>query len=273
MVLFPNCKINIGLNITSKRNDGFHNLETIFYPVQWTDVLEVIGAPETASTCLHISGITIAGDATDNICIKAYQLLKKDFPQLPQIDIFLYKAIPTGAGLGGGSADGAFMLRLLNEKYNLALTEAQLIAYGLQLGSDCPFFILNKPCFAAGRGEELVPVRLNLSGYTIVLVNPGLHVNTGWAYSGITPSVPVKSVKEIIQQPIETWKHEIKNDFEVPVFREYPEIGAVKQKLYENGAVYAAMSGSGSTVYGIFLSTSVPGLSWPAYYMHKIISV
>lgn len=269
MVVFPNCKINIGLNIVSKRSDGFHNIETFFYPVPWVDILEVTSRSNDALPLLYLSGIDIQGSQSENICLKAYNLLKPDFPQLPMVDIHLHKAIPAGAGLGGGSADGAFMLKLLNDKYNLGLTEAQLIKYGLQVGSDCPFFILNKPCFATGRGEELMPVKLNLSGYTIILVNPGIHVNTGWAFSNIVPEVPVKSIKDIIQQPVETWKQEMKNDFEIPVFRAHPEINGIKQKLYESGAVYASMSGSGSTVYGIFQTQSLPDLDWPAHYIYK----
>ncbi len=270
MVIFPNCKINIGLNIRSKRSDGFHNIETVFYPIPWTDILEVINTNDSSSA-LHVSGLHFEGKESDNICLKAYHLLKHDFPQLPPVDIYLHKTIPAGAGLGGGSADGAFMLRLLNSKFNLALTENQLTEYSLQLGSDCPFFILNKPCFATGRGEEMMPVHVPLSGYVILLVNPGIHVNTGWAFSKIAPAIPVKSIKDIIQQPIETWKDEMKNDFEQPVFIEFSEISRIKQRLYEHGAVYASMSGTGSTVYGFFAAHNIPELSWPEHYMNKTI--
>lgn len=270
MVVFPNCKINIGLNITGRRSDGFHDLETVFYPVQWMDVLEVIHKNDLPPS-IHLSGIEVQGNEDDNICIKAYRLLKQDFPQLPAIDIYLHKAIPTGAGLGGGSADGAFMLKVLNDKFNLRLTEAALIGYALQLGSDCPFFILNKPCFAEGRGEKMIPVASDLSAYAMVFVNPGIHINTGWAFSNITPAVPARSIKDIIQQPVETWKQEMKNDFEAPVFGAYPEIAAIKQKLYDNSAVYASMSGTGSTVYGIFAANAKTEIDWPAHYTHKIV--
>ena len=272
MVVFPNCKINIGLNITAKRNDGFHNIETVFYPIPWMDVLEVTGT-DNLSPALHSSGVIIEGNEADNICIKAYHLLKQDFRQMPAVDIYLHKTIPAGAGLGGGSADGAFMLKLLNNKFKLALTEESLIRYALQLGSDCPFFILNKPCFATGRGEHMLPVTVNLTGYTIVLINPGIHVNTGGAFAKITPAVPAKSIKDIIQQPLETWKNEMKNDFEIPVFRAHKEIAAIKQALYDNGAVYASMSGSGSTVYGIFLSGNIPAMHWPAQYICRSMAL
>lgn len=270
MVLFPNCKINIGLNITSKRSDGFHNLETVFYPVQWTDVLEITSSQSAVSPAIHLSGLDIQGNPAENICLKAYDLLKKDFPQLPSVDIYLHKTIPSGAGLGGGSADGAFTLKLLNAKFNLGLTEKQLIEYSLHLGSDCPFFIYNKPCFAGGRGEEIQPVSLDLSAYTIMLVNPGIHVNTGWAFSNIRPLQPVKSIRYIIEQPPATWKHEMINDFEAPVFAKYPEIAVIKQKMYEQGAVYASMSGSGSTVYGIFASDALAPIEWPKHYMQQL---
>lgn len=251
MIVFPNCKINLGLHILSKRQDGFHNLETVFYPVALKDALEVLPSLGSAIEFTG-SGLTVDGNETDNICIKAYHLLKRDFPQLPFIKMHLHKAIPMGAGLGGGSADGAFTLQLLNKKYSLGLSLQQLIDYALQLGSDCPFFIINKPCYATGRGELLEGIDIQLAGYKIVIVNPGIHVNTGWAFSQITPAEPPKNIKAIITQPIATWKAELINDFENPVFEKYPAIKKIKEELYSKGAVYAAMSGSGSTVYGIF---------------------
>jgi 4-diphosphocytidyl-2-C-methyl-D-erythritol kinase len=251
MIVFPNCKINLGLHILSKRQDGFHNLETVFYPIALKDALEII--PSLGSVIEFTgSGLTVDGEEADNICIKAYQLLKRDFPQLPFIKMHLHKAIPMGAGLGGGSADGAFTLQLLNKKFNLGLSVQQLIDYALQLGSDCPFFIINKPCYATGRGELLEGIDITLAGYKIVIVNPGIHVNTGWAFSQINPAEPNKKIKAIIAQPITTWKAELINDFETPVFEKYPAIKNIKEDLYNKGAVYAAMSGSGSTVYGIF---------------------
>lgn len=253
LVSFPNCKINLGLNIIAKRADGFHDLETIFYPVAIKDVLEIVQQQqETSDVEYAFTGLSIDGDTGNNLCIKAYHLLKKDFPQLPSIKMHLHKTIPMGAGLGGGSADGAFTLKLLNEKFQLSLSNDQLMSYALQLGSDCPFFILNQTCFAEGRGEKLQPIDLDLSAYRFIVINPGIHINTGWAFSQIEPKQPAKPVKEIISQPFDTWKTALVNDFEAPVFKEHPEIKAIKENFYAQGAVYASMSGTGSTVFGIF---------------------
>ena len=274
MVTFPNCKINLGLHIISKRPDNYHELETVFYPLPFTDVLEVVSKepgdespgpkvgsrePEAASSIYDeeglqfmLSGLNPEGEPANNLCIKAWHLLKRDYPQLPAIQLYLHKAIPAGAGLGGGSADGAFLLKLLNEKFHLQIPEEQLLAYALQLGSDCPFFIKNTPCLATGRGELLEPVHLNLSNYSFVLVHPGIHIPTVTAFAQLTPAPPVKPLTEIIKQPVNTWKDELKNDFEVPAGNQYPELKSIKEKLYAAGAVYASMSGSGSSFYGIF---------------------
>ena len=254
MIVFPNCKINLGLHILGKREDGFHNLETVFYPVPFKDALELIPATNTDIEFTG-TGLAVDGNAADNLCVKAYHLLKKDFREIPAVKIHLHKAIPLGAGLGGGSADAAFMLKLLNEKFKLKLSTDQLINYAQQLGSDCPFYIINKPCFATGRGEMLEEITVDLSAYKMVLINPGIHINTSWAFTNITPDLPVKSIKEIIQQPISSWKDELKNDFETAVFTAHPAIKEIKEKLYSQGAIYAAMSGSGSTVFGFFNST------------------
>lgn len=269
MVVFPNCKINLGLHIVSRRNDGFHDLETVFYPVGWYDALELIHSGNTPEYSASFSGIPIPGSATDNICYKAWALLKKDFPDLPAVEMHLHKNIPAGAGLGGGSADGAFMLHLLNRKFNLQINEEELVRYSLQLGSDCPFFIINKPCYATGRGERLSPIVLDLSAYDIIIVNPGVHINTGWAFSQLTPAVPGISIAAIIQQPVETWKTTLANDFEEPVFNTYPAIKKLKALLYEHGAVYASMTGSGSTVFGLFRKNLRPHLSFPENYLQK----
>lgn len=254
MIVFPNCKINLGLHILGQREDGFHNLETVFYPVPFKDALELIPSTNTEIEFTG-TGLAVDGNAADNLCVKAYHLLKKDFPEIPAVKIHLHKAIPLGAGLGGGSADAAFMLKLLNEKFKLNLSTAQLISYALHLGSDCPFYIINKPCFATGRGEALEEITVDLSAYKMVLINPGIHINTGWAFTNITPALPVKSIKKIIQQPVDTWKDELKNDFEDAVFTAHPAIKVIKETLYAQGAIYAAMSGSGSTIFGIFNST------------------
>lgn len=271
MLSFPNCKINLGLNIINKRADGYHNLETVFLPVPLQDALEILPAHNSdKAVTFACTGLPVAGDEANNLCIKAYQLLKSDFPQLPPVNMHLHKAIPMGAGLGGGSADGAFTLLLLNNKFKLGLSEADLIRYALQLGSDCPFFIINQPCYAEGRGEKLERVSLDLKGYILVLVNPGVHISTGWAFSHITPKKPVKNIKTIISQPIETWRDELVNDFEAPVIATHPALQAIKDTLYAAGAVYAAMSGSGSTFYGLFADTpSFTANPFPSHYLMK----
>lgn len=269
MIVFPNCKINLGLQVLGKRTDGYHNIETVFYPLPFHDVLEVIQAYGTTKNYeLFLSGNKIDGDAESNLCVKAYQLLKKDFPQLSTIKIYLHKVIPAGAGLGGGSANGAFMLMLLNDKFNLKISQEQLLNYALQLGSDCPFFIINKPCFAQQRGEVLKPVQLSLSGYKLLLINPGIHINTGWAFTQI--SFSKSDIKNHISLPVEQWKNHLINDFEKPVFEHHPAIKNIKDQLYTSGALYASMSGSGSTVYGIFAGNISINLKlFPAHYFIK----
>ena len=268
MILFPNCKINLGLNIVKKRDDGYHDIETVFFPVHLKDSLEII---EKEKFEFSTSGFSIEGEQDKNLCIKAYDLLKKDFPQLPAVQMHLHKAIPMGAGLGGGSADGAFTLKLLNKKFDLSLSEKHLINYSLKLGSDCPFFILNKPCFATSRGEILERTKLDLSAYKFLVVKPPIHISTAWAFSTIKPNQPVKSIKQIIQQSISTWKAELINDFEKPVFTKYPEIKNIKDKLYDAGAIYASMSGSGSAVYGIFKKENNISISFANNYFVKTL--
>lgn len=248
MIVFPNAKINIGLNVVSKRTDGYHNLETIFYPLKLADALEIADSDETG---LSFSGIPIDGSSEDNLILKAYRLLKKDY-HLPPVKFHLHKIIPFGAGLGGGSSDAAFTLKMLNEYFNLALSTEILENYASQIGADCPFFIQNKPVFATGIGNRFQSLEFDLSAYEIVVLKPGIAVNTADAYRNITPRIPEKSLTELIKLPIETWKATIKNDFEKNVFSKYPEIAQLKEVLYELGAVYASMSGSGSAVFGIF---------------------
>ena len=267
MVVFPNCKINIGLYITGKRPDGYHDLATVFFPLPLKEVLEIIATDKPGGVVEFTStGLPVSGEADDNLCVKAYHLLRKDFPAIPSILMHLHKAIPMGAGLGGGSADAAFTLQLINDKFNLGLDEQALQEYALQLGSDCPFFIQNKPCFATGRGELLQPIDLDLSAYHFLLVNPGIHVSTAEAFSKISVSQKGDELKKHITQPVETWQQHISNDFEGPVVELYPEIAAIKQQLYDAGAVYASMSGSGSSVYGIFKAETRPQLNFPAHY-------
>lgn len=272
MIVFPNCKINLGLHILRKREDGYHDLQTVFYPVPLTDALESIPHPLGIDVQLSLSGTSIDAAPADNICVKAYYLLKNDFPQLPPVKLHLHKVIPTGAGLGGGSADAAFTLQLLAKQFNLPVTGQQLCDYAATLGSDCPFFIKNKPCFASGRGEVLEEIGLDLSAYRIVLINPGIHVPTGWAFSQLTPTDNRTSLKDQVTQPIETWKENLTNDFEAPIIATYPEIGALKKLMYEEGAVYAAMSGSGSTVYGLFLKELSFTPYLPTHYFYKEIN-
>jgi 4-diphosphocytidyl-2-C-methyl-D-erythritol kinase len=249
MVIFPNCKINLGLNILQKREDGYHDIETVFFPLPFTDALEIITSQNT--TQFKNTGIS-AGENESNLCLKAYRLLKKDYPQLPEIDMHLHKAIPAGAGLGGGSADAAFTLRLLNKKYELNISEAKLSGNALQIGSDCPFFLSNKPCLATGRGENMEEINLSLSAYKILLVNPRIHINTKEIFQQIKPAFPPKKIKAIIQQPVDTWKKELTNDFEKVVFVLHPEMEKIKENLYQHKAIYASMTGTGSTVFGIF---------------------
>lgn len=248
MLAFANAKINLGLNIIEKRPDGYHNLETVFYPVKLYDVVEITDAKE--SSCV-VRGIDVPGAAGDNICRKAYDLLKNDF-DLPPQGITLLKNIPVGAGLGGGSADAAFLIKLLNDKFTLGLSAAEMEAYALQLGADCPFFIKNEPVFASGIGDVFSPIDLSLSAFFLVLVKPAVHVATAEAYRGIIPVQPERSLKDLIHLPVQEWKLALKNDFEGPVFSRYPEIEAVKCSLYHEGAIFAAMSGSGSAVFAIF---------------------
>ena len=253
MITFPNAKINLGLNIVEKRPDGYHNLETIFYPINLQDALEVTRRENNDKEyTLHISGALLEGEPEDNLVVKAYKLLKKDYPGLLPVDIHMYKHIPAGAGLGGGSSDAACMIKLLNDKFSLGLSTERMEEYAVKLGADCSFFIRNKPVFATGIGNLFEPVELSLKGYHIILIKPDIFVSTRDAFAEIKPVRPAVSLKEIVKQPMETWKHSMKNDFEDSVFKKFPEIAAIKDELYDLGAVYAAMSGSGSSVYGIF---------------------
>lgn len=251
MICFPNAKINLGLNITEKRADGFHNIETVFYPVAWSEALEVVESNQTNDFNLHLSGIPISGNLEDNLLYKAYHLVKQHH-HVPGIEVYLHKALPMGAGLGGGSADAAFFINLLNEQFQLNLTEELRVSIARQLGSDCAFFIKNKPVFAIEKGDVFHDIMIDLSRYFIALVYPNVHSNTMEAYSLVKPSKPQKSITQILQQPIETWKEELTNDFELSIFSKYPIVKEVKQSLYDCGAVYACMSGSGSAVFGIF---------------------
>ena len=256
MITFPLAKINLGLNVVERRPDGYHNLQTVFMPVPLTDALEVhemdAAFPSEVDCDLKVTNIAVEGDEQRNLVVRAYNMLKSEFPQMPRVHAHLRKDIPTQAGMGGGSSDCAAMLLLLNRMFSLGLTQQQLIDRAAQLGADCPIFILNRPAYAEGIGEKLTPIELSLQDYYLAIVRPNIPVPTKEAFSRITPHMPAKNCLDIVRQPIDTWRHELVNDFEESVFALHPEIGAVKQRLYDLGAVYAAMSGSGSALFGIF---------------------
>ena len=251
MIVFPNAKINLGLNIVEKRADGYHNIETVFYPIGLCDVLEVEPSETCTDYSFSSSGIPLDGDPEDNLIVKAYHLLRSGY-QFPPIDISLVKQIPFGAGLGGGSADAAFMLKSINELFKLKITPSRLEKIAAKLGADCPVFIRNRPVFASGIGNVFNSIDLSLKGYFLLLVKPDIHVSTPEAYSLVVPEKPETSLLELINLPVSKWKNTIKNDFEKSVFARYPAINKIKNDLYEMGAVYASMSGSGSSVFGIF---------------------
>ena len=255
MVIFPNAKINIGLNIIERRADGYHNLETIFYPVKINDVLEIIESDELS---FESSGLDIPGKMEDNLCVKAWHLLRRHH-KIPPVKIHLHKNIPIGAGLGGGSADAAFFIKLMNQNFSLNLSIEEMQDYARILGADCAFFIESKPVFAFDKGDEFEAIKLDLSAYKIVLVMPEEHVSTSEAYRGVKPAQTKTSLIELVNTPIASWKKYIKNDFEESVFKNHIAIRGVKAALYEAGALFASMSGSGASVFGIF--NELPNLS------------
>ena len=258
MINFPIAKINLGLNVVSKREDGYHNLETVFYPVPIKDALEVFpmedGFPSDVRCDLKVTNLLIDGDEQKNLVVKAYNMMAQDY-DLPRVHVHLYKQIPTQAGMGGGSSDCAYMIRLLNEMFSLGMSDDKMIGYAARLGADCAFFIKAQPAYAEGIGERLQPISIDLSGYKMLVVRPNISVSTKEAFSLITPQKPMKNCLDIVRQPIETWKDELVNDFEHSVFALHPEIGKLKEIMYDQGAVYAAMSGSGSSVFGLFRDT------------------
>ena len=299
MIAFPNAKINIGLNVVAKRSDGYHDIETVFYPVLLQDALEIklmrpldpsqlrkrieagllvqpddafipyrlLPKKEDFPCCsLEMTGNEFPFKAADNLVVKAYLMLQQDF-DLPSIDIRLHKHIPSGAGLGGGSSDCAFMISLLNRRFNLRMRESMMERYAARLGSDCAFFISNTPSLATGRGEILNPISLSLKGYTILLVKPDIAVSTAEAYGGVTPHRPSVSLADAVMRPVSEWKECVFNDFELSVFKKYPLLADIKQRLYDLGADYAAMTGSGSTIYGLFRTPlDNPAALFPDYF-------
>lgn len=236
------------MHVVAKRSDGYHDIETCFFPVPWTDVLEIIPSKEFQFSS---TGISIPGKEDDNLCVKAFRLLQ-DAYALPSVKIHLHKIIPMGAGLGGGSADGAYTLRLLNSIFDLKLPTEQLRGYAARLGSDCAFFVGDEPMIGTGRGEILTPVSVNLSGYSLVLVKPNVHVSTKDAYAGLSPKEPLRAIKEILALPLADWQRMLVNDFEPTVFQKFPQIAGIKKRLLDLGALYASMSGSGATVFALF---------------------
>ncbi|TPE40627.1 4-(cytidine 5'-diphospho)-2-C-methyl-D-erythritol kinase [Pontibacter mangrovi] len=261
MLDFPNAKINLGLYITEKRPDGFHNLQSCFYPVRWCDALEVVPAEKLQ---FGMTGLPVPGNPDSNLCLKAYNLLQQDY-NLPPVHLHLHKVIPMGAGLGGGSSDASFTLRLLSQLFELNLPADTLESYARQLGSDCAFFVQNKPVIATERGDVFEQIDLNLSGYTCVVVYPGLHITTAEAYGSIKPQKATCDMPMLLKQDVEVWREVLKNDFEEALFPKYPELPQLKEKLYGSGAAYASMTGSGSAVYGIFKEAPA-GLVFPAHY-------
>ncbi len=255
MISFPNAKINLGLHVVERRSDGFHNITTVYYPVALADVLEIL---PSRNFLFRSSGLKIAAPSEENLVTKAYRLLQKQYG-LPHAKIHLHKVIPSGAGLGGGSSDAAHTLKMVNSVYGLNLKEGELERVSSSLGADCPFFIRNRPSLGTGKGDILVPVDIDLSPFKTVIVKPPVSVSTAAAYGGITPQRPTHPLSEVIRQPVDLWKSILINDFEKTVFRIYPEIARIKDRLYELGAVYASMSGSGSAVYGIFRVLPPPG--------------
>ena len=264
MKAFPLAKINLGLNVVRRRSDGYHDLETVFYPVPLCDTLEVqsIGNDSFREyDCnLKVTGVELEGDVQRNLVVRAYQLLKQEFPQLPRLSVHLHKAIPAQAGMGGGSSDGAAMLSLLNSEFALGLSDEQLIERAARLGADCPFFIIGQPAYAEGIGERLQPIDLHLDGWYLAIVKPPVPVSTKEAFALIKPKQPSVNCRDIVSLPVSTWRHQLVNDFEQSVFPQYPVIGQVKERLYELGATYSAMSGSGSAVFALF-SEPVDNLS------------
>ncbi len=267
MVAFPTCKINLGLNIIRKREDRYHELETCFYPVPFTDILEIIPSDVLTFTS---TGNAIPGNTHDNLCLKAYDLLQKEF-NIGDVHIHLHKIIPTGAGLGGGSSDAASTLLLLNSIFDLTLSENELAAFASQLGSDCTFFIYEQAMLGTGRGEILRPLPVSLAGKYLVLVHPNIHVSTAEAFADIIPQQPSSPLSTLLlDNPLHEWRNVVMNDFEVSIFKKHPAIQSIKDSLYEAGALYASMSGSGSTVYGIFneeidVRKQLPAVLWSGY--------
>lgn len=273
MVAFPPAKINLGLYITGKRPDGYHDLYTLFLPIDLRDAIECIVAPPDTKEDVQLStsGLSVAGSVQDNLCVRAWQLLKRQDPSFPRVQMHLHKVIPMGAGLGGGSSDGSTMLLLLQHLSPKELPTSLLRETALQLGSDCPFFLDPVPSLASGRGEILEPIKVPLQGYKVWLVHPGLHISTAAAFARVQPQPCAVALPTLIQQPISEWKNQISNQFESSVFSLHPELSSLKEKIYAAGALYASMSGSGSSLYGIFPpDATCPDIQFPGCTHHWV---
>ena len=266
MLVFPNAKLNLGLYVTQRRPDGFHTLESVFVPLPWTDALEILPAPAGQPTSITLTGRPIPGDPATNLCVRAYELLQADFPQLPPAQIYLHKIVPIGAGLGGGSADAAFALKAANELFSLNISIEELEGYARRLGSDCAFFIQNKPVLAEEKGDVFEEIDLRLTGTGCVVVYPNLHISTAEAYARITPQQPAHLLRAALAQPMNTWRDTVSNDFETALTPAHPVLADIKQQLYVAGAAYASLSGSGSAVYGLWAGGEPTKLAWPAVY-------
>lgn len=275
MIVFPHCKINLGLHILNKREDGFHNLETVFYPVPVHDAMELIATPENSEEIkIILEGLSIVGDEKNNLIYKAYKLISADY-LLPHVTFCLYKNIPMGAGLGGGSSDGAFAIRLLNEYFKLQIPFSKQVEYASKLGSDCAYFLYQQACLAHGRGELLQEINFSLKGKWIVLVKPPIHISTAEAFAGIIPrnkqeNSYTESITSILSEPISNWKNKLINDFEGSIFSKHSILSHIKNTLYEKGADYAAMSGSGATVFGIFDKNPLLQNEFPTMFYHAV---
>lgn len=267
MICFPHSKINLGLNILQKRADGYHDLETVFYPVPLCDILEILPSEQFA---FKQSGLTVEGNENDNLCIKAFKLLQEKF-NIDNVYIHLHKQIPMGAGMGGGSSDAAYVIRMCNDLFSLGMTTEEMQSYAAELGSDCAYFINDTPMYGKGRGEILSPLNINLNGYYLKIVNPGIHISTAEAFKGVHKDANRLSLAERISQPIYNWKGLIENDFEVHLFNKYPELEKIKSTFYKEGAVYAALSGSGSTLYAIY--PKEPVMSFLDYAYEHILAL
>jgi len=266
MLVFPNAKLNLGLYVTERRPDGFHNLESVFLPLPWTDALEMLPAAAGQATSITLTGRPIPGDPATNLCGRAYALLQADFRHLPPVQLYLHKIVPIGAGLGGGSADAAFALKAANDLFGLNLSPEMLESYARRLGSDCAFFIKNKPVLAMEKGDVFEEIDLTLTGTGCLVVYPNLHISTAEAYARIVPQPPAHPLREALAQPLQTWRDTVSNDFEAALTPAHPVLANIKQQLYEAGAAYVSLSGSGSAMYGIWTENQLPAMQWPAEY-------